>query len=184
MLALLVVTLACGVFTVGRGQARDSRALLAPTGFCAGDSTIGAPAAIEQQTMLCLVNYARSRDGVSPLRLNAKLAAAARMKLTLDLRFGELSHTPGGVTFRHVFDRCGYIAGATYWFVGENLAYGRSELGTPAKIMATWLTSPEHRRNLLNPSFRETGLAYRSGRFLGLADASLWVQVFGVRRAA
>ena len=45
--------------------------------------------------------------------------------------------------------------------------------------MKAWLSSPEHRANLLDTSFRDTGV---SSRVVTLADAGqveLWVQHFG-----
>jgi uncharacterized protein YkwD len=182
VLALLILTisLASGAVIVGSAQGGGPD-LLAPSDVCAGDQAIGEAASVEQQAMLCLVNYARSEDGLTPLRLSPKLGTAARLKLALNLRFDDLSHTPGGIPFRTVFERSGYIARRADWHVGENLAFGGNDLGSPRAMMLAWLASPAHRANLLDPSFRETGFGYHFGGFLGVADASLWVNEFGVR---
>jgi uncharacterized protein YkwD len=180
-LLIVLVSLAAGAIGVAPAHGGSFRDLLAPAGVCAGDQVIGAAPSVEQQTMLCLVNYARAEDGLAPLRLNAKLGAAARLKVALDIRFADFSHTPGGVPFRSVFDRSGYVAGRARWHVGENLAVGEDELGSPRATIAGWLESPEHRANVLDPTFRETGFGYRFGDFVGMAAASLWVNEFGVR---
>jgi uncharacterized protein YkwD len=58
---------------------------------------------------------------------------------------------------------------ATY---GENVAYGYS---SPEKVMAGWMSSPGHRENILNCSFKEIGV--------GLAQpGDYWTQDFGTAR--
>ncbi|WP_122420760.1 CAP domain-containing protein [Pseudomonas viridiflava] len=44
--------------------------------------------------------------------------------------------------------------------IGENIAAGQS---TPGKAMASWLASPGHCANLMNPMFTEVGVAYATG---------------------
>jgi uncharacterized protein YkwD len=65
-------------------------------------------------------------------------------------------------------------AGYTYkgfksFAAGENIAQGQM---TIAEVMAGWLKSPGHCKNLLNPSFKEIGVA-QFNRY--------WVQDFGGR---
>ena len=50
---------------------------------------------------------------------------------------------------------------------GENLAWGTGRQGTARAIVAAWLASPEHRANLLRPSFNRVGVGALTGRFLG-----------------
>ena len=42
--------------------------------------------------------------------------------------------------------------------VGENLAWGETEKSTPAAIVELWMQSPGHRRNILEPGYREIGI--------------------------
>jgi len=42
--------------------------------------------------------------------------------------------------------------------IGENIAAGQS---SPNKAMASWLASPGHCANLMNPMFTQVGAAYR-----------------------
>jgi uncharacterized protein YkwD len=62
------------------------------------------------------------------------------------------------------FDVTGRIA-------GENLAWGTGSAGTARAIVAAWLASPEHRANLLRPSFRRIGVGDLLGPFQGYGDA-------------
>jgi len=59
-----------------------------------------------------------------------------------------------------------------YFSVGENLAAGAS---TAAEAMRLWMESPAHRAIILDPKWKEVGIAVRSG-----TDNSIyWVQEFG-----
>lgn len=56
--------------------------------------------------------------------------------------------------------------------VGENIAAG---YGSPAAVVAGWIDSDGHCRNLMNPSATKIGIGYTTGGPYG----TLWVQVFG-----
>jgi uncharacterized protein YkwD len=53
--------------------------------------------------------------------------------------------------------------------VGENIAFGQQSI---AEVMEGWLKSPGHCRNLMDPGFKEIGIA---------EDNKYWVQDFGGR---
>lgn len=61
-------------------------------------------------------------------------------------------------------------AGYTWSTYGENVAYGYS---TPEQVMQGWMTSPGHKANILNCSFKEIGVGL-SGTY--------WTQDFGTAR--
>jgi uncharacterized protein YkwD len=42
--------------------------------------------------------------------------------------------------------------------LGENIAWGTLWLGTPHAIVKAWMASPGHRANILNRSYRYTGI--------------------------
>lgn len=160
-------------------------ALLAPADVCPGDRSMTASPAAERQAMTCLVNWARTRDGLAALASNARLTSAAGDKLLADVSCDELSDTPCGTPFIREFKQSGYLTDATTYQVGENVAWGTGALGSARAIMADWLHSPGHLANILNPSYRQMGLAYLdSARFLGAADAHLWANDFGSRTRA
>jgi uncharacterized protein YkwD len=63
-------------------------------------------------------------------------------------------------------------AGYNWSTYGENVAYGYS---TPESVMAGWMGSPGHKRNILNCAFKEIGI--------GLAQpGNYWTQDFGTAR--
>lgn len=177
-LAACALALAC----VPASAAADPYAsLLAPPGACG--ATADALSLDEQeaeQAMLCLTNYARSQSGLAPLGDDLLLDRAGDAKLDADLRCGAFTHTPCGVPFTDVF--AAYLDGATSYSVGENIAWGTGDFGTPRQTFDAWLNSAEHRANILRPGYRDLGIGYRPDEtFLGYTGATLWSQEFGVR---
>jgi uncharacterized protein YkwD len=97
---------------------------------------------------LRLVNVRRRAAGMKPLRVSRKLRASARWKSLHMARYHYLSHSdPAPPVSRGPFQRfadCGYP-----WApAGENIAEGYP---SAAAVVAGWLASPEHRRNMLDP---------------------------------
>jgi uncharacterized protein YkwD len=156
-------------------------ALLAPAGTCgAAEDKTDLDLASARTAMLCLTNYARTRHGLAPLRLNAVLHAAGQAKLTADVSCGEFSHTPCGHSFDTVFAR--YLARAASYRIGENIEWGTGSYGTPRQALNRWLRSPGHRANILSASYTELGIGYLSGQsFQDRTGVTLWSQEFGTR---
>lgn len=108
-----------------------------------------------------------------PLRWNDDLEYAARGH-ALDMSERHyFSHT--SINGRSMSDRAeeaGYGAGGYKTYaVGENIAQGQMSI---AEVMSGWLHSEGHCRNLMNPAFREVGVAEID---------HYWVQDFGGREA-
>ena len=59
--------------------------------------------------------------------------------------------------------RTGYTSGARGWSLGENIAWGSGRLATAAQIHRAWMSSPGHRANILQRSFREIGIGIETG---------------------
>ena len=130
--------LACAAAALSAGSAQATKdpyaGLLAPPAVCGSAAeTLSLDQAIAVRTMLCLTNYARTRSGLEPLRTNPLLAEAGQAKLTADLACGEFSHTPCGTPFRSVF--AAYLRGASSYPIGENIAWGSGDSGTPRQTM-------------------------------------------------
>ncbi|MFD4941479.1 CAP domain-containing protein [Streptomyces sp. NPDC058239] len=132
----------------------------------AAASAVFGSHAKETARLLKLVNSARSAVGCSPLTLNAKLTKAARKHSADMASHRNMSHTgsdgsaPGDRIMHAGYDRSAY---------GENVAYGYT---TPESVMAGWMNSPGHKRNILDCSFKEIGV--------GLAQpGNYWTQDFG-----
>jgi uncharacterized protein YkwD len=155
---------------------------LAPESVCPGANDAALEGVPSTKTMSCLLNFARRRNGLAALRLDVRLNRAAQLKVDDNVRCSDFSHTACGVAFSDVFRRAGYLSGAKSYQIGENLAWGSFELGTPRSIVDAWLNSPGHRENLFRPIWREMGLAVsHPASFLGNRQVSLWANEFGTR---
>jgi uncharacterized protein YkwD len=125
--------------------------------------------------VLARVNDAREKAGLAPLRSNAHLDLAAQRHAEDMLARRYFAHeNPEGKTVR---DRA-RAAGYDWRNIGENLAENQF---TVDEVVENWLRSPGHRRNILNPNFRELGVGLALGRS-GQRYRVLWTQAFGTRR--
>jgi uncharacterized protein YkwD len=143
---------------------------------CPGQGDGGAPAAAQEQTMLCLVNRARSARGLAPLAALKSLGRAADRKSGDVLRCNEFSHEACGREFTHWMSHFGYRGCSE----GENIAWGSGGLGTPGSIFRAWMHSREHRENILG-QYTETGIGLRIGTLEGYGGAHVWTEEFGSR---
>ncbi len=109
-----------------------------------------------------------------PLTLNASLARAARAHSDDMALWGYMEHTGrDGSTPQQRITRAGY----RWREVGENLASG---MLTPDEVVAGWLRSPDHCANLMDPLFRQMGVAFGVNPH---DDAGVyWAQEFGALR--
>jgi len=125
--------------------------------------------------VLELTNQFRAQNGLSALKLNTELNAAAQNH-SQDMAVSDyFSHT--GKNGSQPWDRAkavGYEARS----MGENIAAGYT---TPEAVVQGWINSPGHRANLLNANYTELGVGY----FLLENDTGsvnygrYWTQVFG-----
>jgi len=183
LLVLATLVVACGVCAAG-ADAAPTASLLAPAGVCGpAADRLNLDAATAERAMLCLTNYARRHAGRKPLAVNALLARAGQAKLAADLSCGDFSHSPCGQPFQSVFGS--YVSGASWYKIGENIAWGTGRYGTPRQTMNGWLNSPEHLQNILDSAFHDLGIGYLAGQsFQGTTGATLWSQEFGGRSRA
>jgi uncharacterized protein YkwD len=122
---------------------------------------------------LCVLNAERARHDLAPLKLNRKLSKAARRHSRAMARKHFFSHTsPSGATFVDRIRRAGYLAGASSWSIGENIAYGSGRKGAPRAIGTAWMNSPGHRANILSRSFRAIGIGIAAGTPFGGGGAT------------
>jgi uncharacterized protein YkwD len=124
----------------------------------------GAGAATSAEgSLLRQMNAVRAAHGLAPLRFDAQLESAARFHSREMLADGVFQH--GAFAARMARFR---VTGS---LAGENLAWGTGARGTARGVVAAWLASPEHRANLLRPSFRRVGIGALTGAFQGRAGA-------------
>jgi len=125
--------------------------------------------------MLAQVNKVRKKAGIAPLRANDRLDQAAQRHAEDMLARRYFAHeNPEGKTVRERARAAGY----DWRNIGENLAEGQFSV---SEVMDTWMHSPGHRRNILDPAFKEIGIGLAFGRSGGTYRV-LWVQAFGTRR--
>ena len=128
-------------------------------------ATASAGMTRSESTLLRQMNVVRVQHGLRPLRFDARLERAARAHSHEMIATGVFAHGAFGSRMLQ-FDVTGSLA-------GENLAWGTGYRGSARGIVAAWLASPEHRANLLRPSFSRVGVGAVNGTFLGHPGARL-----------
>jgi hypothetical protein len=111
----------------------------------------------ESWQLLQLANQARAANGAGPLRWDPALAVAARQHCLRMAAEGPISHQYRGEP--DVSERAGQ-AGAHFSLIEENVAFGP----TPSIIHDSWMHSPGHRTNLMNPQVDRVGVAVVASR--------------------
>lgn len=110
--------------------------------------------------VLSIVNSDRAAHGLPAMRMDANLCAAAYER-ALEIK-RSFSHTrPDGRRFSTICE------GA----YAENIARGQR---SAARVMAAWMSSPGHRKNILNPRYDAIGICA-----LEQDGVMHWVQLFG-----
>ena len=113
---------------------------------------------------LCLVNQERTSRGLKPLKANRRLSKAAGRHAQDMVAKGYFSHDSlNGASFVDRIRRAGYVQKRAFPSLGEDLAWGSGELGTPREIVQSWMESPGHRANILSKKFREAGMGVAFG---------------------
>ncbi|HYJ22798.1 MAG TPA: CAP domain-containing protein [Solirubrobacterales bacterium] len=151
--------------------------LIAPASACPNQEDRAASAAAQEQTMLCMTNFARAASGQGGLEATAALAESARDKARDIFECDSFSHYACGREFTYWMRATGYLS-AQCWKVGENLAFGSGEYGSVRSIFRAWMRSPEHRANILG-EFSQIGIDIQTGTLGGSARTSVWTQHFG-----
>lgn len=108
-----------------------------------------------------------------PLSWNEALAHSALGHAKDMSNQNYFSHTSlDGRTMEDRIRAAGYSPdGFKSYSIGENIAFGPK---TIAEVMEGWIKSPGHCKNLMNPEFKEIGVAQYN---------DYWVQDFGGRQA-
>lgn len=123
-----------------------------------------APTRQLARATVCVINQRRAARGLRRLRLNRRLSKAAvwhSHDMVHRHYFAHVSRSGHDIVDR--LRRARYIQRGFSWMVGENLAWGSGSRGAPLEIVEAWMGSPPHRRNLLNPRYREIGIGVLVG---------------------
>ena len=125
--------------------------------------------------MLAEVNALRRKAGAPELRMNAALEKAAQVHAQDMLDRGFFAHkSPSNTTVRERATKAGY----KWRNIGENIAEGQRSVD---EVLQTWMDSPGHRRNMLEPKFREIGIGLVTGKGRDGEYRVIWVQNFGAK---
>jgi uncharacterized protein YkwD len=101
--------------------------------------------------LLALINSERQKVGVAPLSINSNLTQAA-LSQARDMAMNDFfSHT--GSDGSELGNRV-TAKGYSWSTVAENIAAGQT---TPFQVFQSWLNSPPHKQNMLNPQYTEVG---------------------------
>jgi len=154
---------------------RGIAVLLVVTAMLFGTDVAYADSA--EQQVVNLVNVQRAQHGLPGLVESPALTDAAEAYADTLATGSFFSHVgPDGSTFVSRDEAAGYRG---WIFLAENLAAGQT---SPEQVVASWMSDPDHRANILSPNVREIGVGhvYRPGSAYG----NYWVEEFGSRPGA
>jgi uncharacterized protein YkwD len=151
--------------------AQETRAVI--SGQCANADTPATTTNVAEMraAVVCLINQQRALHGLPTLRVSAKLNRSAQSWNNWMVGSGQFTH---GSNF------AGRISAVSYdWqTAGENIATG---FPTPRTAVQAWMASPDHCRNILDPSFRDIGTGVSDAAVGSWAtQPSTWTNDFGL----
>jgi uncharacterized protein YkwD len=161
------------------GRTSSEGALIAPPPVCPTQARPAPSPAAEEQTMLCLIAYARTAGGLPTLSPQPALEISAAQKSRDILDCDEFSHFACGREFTFWIRASGYMS-VPCWHVGENIAWGRGAEGTARSIFIALMRSELHRHNILG-SYTSVGLDTRVGNIGWQGTVQVWTQHFGAQ---
>jgi uncharacterized protein YkwD len=121
-----------------------------------------------EQRVLDLLNQQRATYGLGALSYSAQLDAAATSHDVQMMATGTMAHE--GIGDGDPASRIRATGFTQAW--GENVAVGQT---TPEQVVAEWMASPEHRRNILDPTYTKVGNSYG----VAASGRPFWAQEFG-----
>ncbi len=131
---------------------------------------------LNAENILYYTNIERTNRGLKPLRFNSKLTRSANSKskdMFTNQYFAHESPFDSKKTFAYFIDNESY----QFVRVSENLAMGEFE--TPKQVVTAWMNSPDHRANILFPSYREIGASVQKSKMKG-DTVIMIVEHFGI----
>jgi uncharacterized protein YkwD len=132
--------------------------LLASGGAVAGASSRLTLTTLELST-IDSINALRVSNGVEPLSISPALFGSATLHCEQMVEGGYFAHTnPDGSGFGSRLASFYPQGSHRFYSVAENLLWTRRPISGQAMV-AKWMTSPEHRTNLLNPAWRQIAVA-------------------------
>lgn len=126
---------------------------------------------LERQAFV-LVNKKREESGLRDLEWSDQLESVARLHSDNMAEYQFFSHK--GLDSKYVSDRADAAHVGAWRSIGENIAFMRGYSDPVKMAVDLWLDSPTHRRNMMDPNWRESAIG------VGVAtDGSIYfTQVF------
>jgi uncharacterized protein YkwD len=118
--------------------------------------------------VLQLINVERARYGLGAVSYDRRLDAADESHNAQQAATGTMAHE--GIGDADPAARIQATGFRQAW--GENVAAGQR---SPEQVVAEWMASPEHRRNILDPTYRLMGVSYTTAA----NGRTYWAQEFG-----
>jgi uncharacterized protein YkwD len=138
---------------------------------------LGYATSIDASEIIGLSNQQRTSRGLAALGTNAKLNQAAAAKAQDMVNRNYWAHyAPDGTSPWYFITSAGY----SYATAGENLA---KNFNTSGGVVNAWMNSPDHRDNILNAGYTETGVAVLNGTLQG-QQTTLVVAMYASPKAA
>jgi uncharacterized protein YkwD len=139
-----------------------------------------------ENDVLVQLNDIRVAHGLVPLKLSPGLDAAATQHTREMIKLDYFAHdSADGTSFDARIARYyPFLARFHTWSVGENLVFSEPDLDA-AVALRLWMASPPHRHNILDPDWREIGIAALhvtdAPSVFGGADVTVITTDFGAR---
>jgi uncharacterized protein YkwD len=144
-----------GMLALGLVGAIVARLYVSRTASLSPEEVAGL--SLQEADTLKMVNEARARAGLKPVKFSARLAVIARgHSYDMAIRHYFAHNSPEGSS---PADRLRGV-GIDYQAMAENIYMDdfRDTDALPGRAVKGWLASPGHRANMLLPEFTETGI--------------------------
>ena len=138
---------------------------------------LGVNSNIDQKALIELTNQERAKAGLEPLTENSSLDTAAAAKASNMFQEDYWAHfAPSGKSPWDFISASGY----KFSYAGENLAKNFYESD---EVVSAWMASSSHKENIINPHYKEIGMAVVEGVLNG-QKTTLVVQMFGTSKSS
>ena len=154
---------------------------------CANADLVPSAANVSQvrSATLCLINRERTSRGLRKLRHDRQLRKVAERYSAQMVDHGFFAHVghDGSTLKSRIVGSTKYLTRAASWSLGENLYWGAGERATPRESVQGWMSSPGHRRNMLDRRFQDIGIGIALGapQNVGGSPAATYTTEFGAR---
>lgn len=102
---------------------------------------------------LCLINRERVARGLPPVAESPVVGWTAQTHSEVMVATRSFAHSKG----------VAQLLQGVYWAFGQNIAWAEGGMAAPDTVVAAWMASASHRRNILNSDFNHVGIGIVMG---------------------